>query len=39
MFSLTRRRPRPERFSWMPAVDVRNPRVTAVLISLMIAGR
>ena len=35
MFSLFRRRGnRTPKFSWMPAVDVTNPRVTAMLLGL-----
>lgn len=35
MFSLFRRREiRTSKFSWMPAVDVTDPRVTAMLLGL-----
>jgi hypothetical protein len=35
MFSLFRRRgPRASTFSWMPAIDVTNARITALLLGL-----
>ncbi|WP_280514482.1 hypothetical protein [Chthonobacter albigriseus] len=40
MFSLFRRLgARGPRFTWMPAVDVTNPRITATLLALSRASR